>query len=221
MHEIQRRDLVADDAKIEVQTREDGKRHIVGYASVFYREGDRGTEYEIIPGLRERIMPGAFDRAIAEGQDVRGLVNHKKEMLLGRTSAGTVTVSVDSRGLKYSIDPPDTQLGRDTMVSLQRGDLSRSSFGFWIEKDGYTFREEKDFDVVEVRDVNLYDVGPVTDAAYAGTTSGVREYRSQEFIDNYKAWKQEREQERDEQRLEEAKAKERLEKAKTRVEALG
>jgi len=219
-HEIQRRDLVADDAKIEVQTRDDGKRRIVGYASVFYRDGDQGTEYEIWPGLRERIMPGAFERAIRERQDVRALVNHNPGLLLGRTKSGTLTLTADERGLKYEVDPPDTQVARDTMTSLKRGDMSGSSFAFMVAEKGYEFREEKDFDVVEVRDVDLYDVGPVTFPAYAGATSGLREQRSLELMESYKAWKQER----DEQRLEAEKAieaKRRHLEAKARLAEIG
>jgi HK97 family phage prohead protease len=216
-HELQRRDLTADESQIQVQTREDGKPVIVGYASVFYREGERGTEYEVWPGIRERIMPSAFDRAIREGHDVRGLVNHDPRLLLGRSKSGTLKITTDGKGLRYEIDPPDTTVAKDTITSLRRGDLSGSSFAFMPAKGGYEFREEDGYDVVEVRDVDLFDVGPVTFPAYTGATSGVREMRSSAMIEDYKAWKEGLQ----EQRIEEQKAKERMDKAKAKLEAMG
>ena len=89
----------------KVELREDENKKpagITGYAAVFY-DGTPNTEYELCDGLRERIMPGAFDRAMSEGHDVRGLFNHDANMLLGRTTSGTCRLSVDSRGLKYDI----------------------------------------------------------------------------------------------------------------------
>jgi HK97 family phage prohead protease len=215
-HELQRRSLPADEASIEVQTRDDGKQKIVGYGVVFYREGDRSTEYELGPGLRERIMPVACDRAIREQHDVRGLLNHNPNIVLGRTVSGTMQLTLDQKGMRYEIDPPDTQAARDTVVSLKRRDISGSSFGFTYTKGGYEFREEKDYDVLEVRDMILHDTGPVTYPAYVAATSGVREMRSEMFED-YKAWKEGLQ----EQRIEEQKAKERMDKAKAKLDAMG
>lgn len=202
-HSIQTRDLSTEAATIEIHTREDGSRTITGYASVFFREGDRGTEYELWEGFRERIAPSAFDRAISEKHDVRGLVNHDPKLILGRTTAGTLRLTVDQRGLRYEITPPDTTAARDTMESLRRGDITGSSFAFIPTR--YEFGEADGYDYVEVRDVDLYDVGPVTFPAYSGATSGLREQRSLELLrEQVKSWKQERE----EQKLEAEKAKE-------------
>jgi HK97 family phage prohead protease len=122
--------------------------------------------------LHERILPGTFDRAIRDSHDVRALANHDKNQLLGRTSSGTCRLSVDEIGLRYEIDLPDTQAGRDVGTSIQRGDLDGSSFSFvptrvsWVEEGRLMIRQ--------VEDVDLYDVGPVTFPAYAGTSSGLR-----------------------------------------------
>lgn len=158
---------------------------IAGYASVFYREGDPATEYEMWPAdqygprVVERIMPRAFDRAVKE-DDVRALFDHDSAVVLGRSGAGTLRLSVDAIGLRYEIDPPDTAAARDLIVSLRRGDISGSSFAF-LPRD--TSRREvmpaadgsKPGEyVIERNDVQLFDVGPVTFPAYAGATSGVR-----------------------------------------------
>ena len=83
-----------------VEKRADGRRAIVGHAAVYYRADDPGTEYQLFPDLKERIMPGAFDRAARE-DDVRALFNHQPDNLLGRTTAKTLALTIDEKGLRY------------------------------------------------------------------------------------------------------------------------
>lgn len=164
---------------VGVEKRADGAPVIVGYASVFYSPGDPGTAYRMWDDIEERIMPGAFDRALKEGDDVRGLFNHDASQVLGRTKSGTVRLSVDAKGLRYEIEPPDTQAGRDVVKLIERGDVSASSFGFIPEVT--TYREEKregessSLYVIERNAVRLFDVSPVTFPAYEGTEAATRE----------------------------------------------
>lgn len=150
----------------------DGKRMIRGYAAVFYNEADpEGTEYWLWSDMVERIMPGAFDRAIKEAHDARGLFNHDGNWLLGRVSSGTARLSVDTVGLAYEIDedPADPQWAT-VAAKIDRGDVTGSSFAFratqtiWVETPDYFVRQ--------VVDCDLYDVSPVTWPAYTGTTAG-------------------------------------------------
>ncbi len=143
--------------------------HIEGHAAVF------NEEYVLCdyPDFKvvETVMPGTFSRAIAEKQDVRGLFNHEPSNLLGRTAAGTLSLTEDSRGLHFDCDPPDTQMGRDVRTLIKRGDITGCSFGFKVTKQTRT--EEEDNGKVTVRraieDVDLFDVSPVTYPAYEGT----------------------------------------------------
>lgn len=167
---IERRFTKAGCAKVE--TREDGKRVIVGYGAVFYREGEPGTEYQLWTDLVERIAPTAFDRAIREAHDARGLFNHDPAWLLGRTTAGTMRLSVDGTGLRYEIDAPDTTMGRDVVTMIERGDLTGSSFAFVPTRRVWIEEAERTVSVIE--DVDLYDTGPVTYPAYEATTTGLR-----------------------------------------------
>lgn len=161
----------------EVRVAEDGdERKIVGYASVFY-DGTPDTEYELFEDYVERIMPGAFDRALAEKDDVRGLFNHDPDNLLGRTSAGTMKLSVDKRGLAYEIQPGDTTMARDVVEHIKRGDVDGSSFAFRVTDED--IRKEDDVYIREISGVRLFDVGPVTYPAYTATTSG---YRTEEAV---------------------------------------
>lgn len=144
-----------------------------GYAAVFYRADDPGTEY-VVGRVRERIAPGAFDRALAGNDDVIAKYNHDSNQVLGRTSNGHLRLSVDDVGLAYEIDLPDTQVGRDLVVSLDRGDVVGSSFAFDIAPGGIT-RDFSDGDVtITLTDLDLGDVGPVANPAYASTDAALR-----------------------------------------------
>jgi HK97 family phage prohead protease len=156
---------------VGVESRADGRSVITGYAAVFYNPNDPGTEYQLLDEVVERIMPGAFNRAIRE-DDVRGLFNHDDNLVLGRVKAGTMRLSVDSRGLKYEIDPPDTTAALDVMKSIRRGDVTGSSFRF--RPNVNTYRKEGGKYVIEREEVSLFDVGPVTFPAYTATAAGVR-----------------------------------------------
>src|SRR5438128_11032112 len=80
---------------------------LVGYAAVFNSKSlDLG-------GFIEIVRPGAFKRTLAAGADVRALVNHDPNLIIGRNKAGTLDVAEDDRGLKVTITPLDTQAGRD------------------------------------------------------------------------------------------------------------
>lgn len=145
---------------------------IVGYAAVFYDPADPGTEFRLWGDVHERIMPTAFNSALARKDDVRGLFNHDASAILGRSPANTLRLVVDARGLRYEIDPPNTEVGRSVVESVRRGDVTGSSFAFLptAEMD----REEGEKRLIEVHDCELFDVGPVTYPAYAGTAAGVR-----------------------------------------------
>ncbi len=167
----EKRFLPLDAAGVTVEERDEAgvkSSVIVGYASVFY-DGTPATEYKLGKRLVERVIPGAFDKALA-GDDIRALFNHDPNQILGRGKAGTLRLSVDARGLRFEISPPDTQLGRDLLVSLKRRDVTGSSFSFSLpdwNKD-QVFRQEGDLTIREIRNVSLYDVGPVTFPAYTG-----------------------------------------------------
>lgn len=181
MPEILRRSISLAASALRLERRAEGQPEtIMGYGAVFYNSADAGTEY-VMEGwfgqIKERIAPGAFDRALRE-DDVRALYNHNPDALLGRNIAGTLRLSVDAKGLRYEIDPPDTQCGRDVLTSLRRGDLTGSSFAFiprevrWTEVSGEN--GQPDVMIREIMDLELCDVSPVTYPAYSAATAGVR-----------------------------------------------
>src|SRR3990167_1745509 len=157
--------------KVGIQKRSDGPSLISGYAAVFY-DGTPATEYRLWEDMVERIMPGAFDRAIQEKQDIRALFNHDPDNILGRTGPGTLRLSTDAVGLRYEIDLADTAIARDTAAHVERSDLTGSSFSFMPKATNW--RDTPTEQIRELLDVDLLDVGPVTFPAYEATTAAAR-----------------------------------------------
>ena len=185
--EIERRDISfaeAPEAELMIETRASGQTAIVGYAAVYNRLSlDLG-------GFREMILPGAFDKVLARQrgkQDVIAVFNHDPNILLGRTSSGTLELSSDDKGLKYSVTPPAERA--DIISLILRKDLRGSSFAFTVSKDSESFSSDANGAVRSIREVSgLYDVGPVVNPAYSSSTTGVS-------MRSYEAWKLQQEQE--------------------------
>lgn len=158
---------------LEFRAAEDGQGPgtIAGYAATF------DTLSDDLGGFREVIRAGAFDKSLKDGADVLGIwdhgaYDHSANSLLGRRSSGTLRLEVDKRGLKYEIDLPDTQLGRDARVQIERGDVRESSFAFRSIKE--KFEEQDDQVVRSLLEVQLVDVSPVVSPAYPGTEVSLR-----------------------------------------------
>jgi HK97 family phage prohead protease len=158
--------------KSDISIREDsGKPTIVGYAAVF------NSLSQDLGGFREIIRPGAFDKAIEEKQDVSARIQHQGGLTtIGRTANGTLKLSVDGRGLKYELTPPNTQAGRDIVELVRSGMIDKSSFAFTVREGGERWVWESTPPVRELLSVDLYDVAPVDGPAYLDTSVSVRSF---------------------------------------------
>jgi uncharacterized protein len=148
------------------------RKTIYGYAAVY------GKLSEDLGGFREMIRAGAFDGVL--GQDTVGLFNHDSNLVLGRTTSGSLRLAVNSAGLAYEIDPPPTTWAGDLLVSIARGDVHQSSFAFTIARGGDEWREATPDTPYVLRIINrverLYDVSPVTSPAYEDTSATVLDW---------------------------------------------
>lgn len=139
----------------------DGNLYIEGYFATFT------GEYQMWDKAIERIDRGAFDGTL--GDDIRALVNHDTTMVLGRTTASTLTLRVDDLGLWGSILV--NQADQDAMNAyerVKRGDVSQCSFGFDILDEETEIRPDGTT-VWTIRKVKLYEVSVVTFPAYEAT----------------------------------------------------
>lgn len=140
-------------------------RTIEGYAMLF---DTPSTGLSFI----EKIERGALD-GVLEKSDVFALMNHSQSRgVLARSNKGkgSLKLSVDAKGLKYSFEAPKTALGDELLENLTRGEVDSSSFAFTVEKD--TWERGKDGKISRsIQKISeLYDVSPVYNAAYSQTS---------------------------------------------------
>jgi hypothetical protein len=165
--------------KPELRAAEDsGQRHIVGYAAVFNKTSRR------LGNFHEQVMPSAFTDALRSIEDrthkdvpinIVCRYNHKDDMVLGTTLAGTLQLAADERGLKYDVIPPDCRA--DVMEYVDRGDVRYSSFAFRVPEPGTDDswgESEFGLPLRQLHKVELVDVAPVLDPAYFATNASGR-----------------------------------------------
>lgn len=174
--------------KVELRANGDddnGVKSLEGYAAVFnvWSEG---------LWFQEKIEPGAFSESIQE-DDVVALFNHDPNLVLGRNTADTLELSEDDKGLLYVVTLPDSRTGEDIYVSVERGDVKGSSFGFITLEDKWEYPEGDDENVLRtIIKARLYDVSPATYPAYLDTTVAARsldQWRRQEAANS--PWRRE------------------------------
>jgi len=173
--------LVSETLTVEERAKGDSNAPVlVGYAAVFNKmSGVIGGPY----GFREMIEPGAFDDVLED--DVRAVLNHDANFVLGRAGAGTLRLSVDDVGLRYEVDLPDTSYAKDLLESVRRGDIKESSFKFTVLTDDWSENDEGT--VRSIKKIGrLLDVSPVTYPAYPDATVAQRSLEEWKKANSYK-----------------------------------
>ena len=151
------------DADFEIREEQDGMAFI-GYAAKF------NSWSEDLGGFREQIEPGAFRRSLRSRNDVKLLVNHDTGRVLASTRSGTMRMYEDEIGLRVEANLPNTSDGRDMAELLKRGDLSKMSFGFSVQKDSWN----QEMTERTLRSVRIFEASIVAFPAYTETEALVR-----------------------------------------------
>ncbi|MCH7780035.1 MAG: HK97 family phage prohead protease, partial [Acidobacteria bacterium] len=118
---------------------------------------------EDLGGFRERISPEAFDL----DHTIKSFWSHDSSLVLGSTKVDTLKLEKRAEGIHFSLDLPDTTIGRDAFESIQRGDVDGVSFGFFAHEDR--------IDVIDgevIRTVlrgELIEISPVAFPAFSQT----------------------------------------------------
>jgi HK97 family phage prohead protease len=167
---------IGDDA-LGLEERSDGPPRIRGIAPPW------NSWSHDLGGFRERFMPGAFrkflDRSPSDPRgraDVIAAWNHDESRILGRTTNNTLELRETDRGLEYLATPPEGTATTAEVLSLIRGRyIFGSSFAFTVADGGETFDSDPAGRITRtITDAVLYDVSPVTRAAYPSSTLGLR-----------------------------------------------
>lgn len=136
-------------------------RILSGYAAVF------NSESKDLGGFTEMISPTAFEGVI-ERSDVFAVLDHDRNKVLARSKMGkgSLELNIDSKGLQFRFESPNTTLGNDVLSMVKRGDLTDASFCFTVEDESWQKREDGSY----LRTINkigdLFDVAICYNGAY-------------------------------------------------------
>lgn len=142
---------------------------MVGYPIVY----NQPTEINSWEGkFTEIIAPGAAKKSLAErGSEIKVLFNHGVDVL-GNLPLGVAKVQrEDDHGLYVEVELDQARSVQEEIVPrLRSGSLDGMSFRFSVEKEDWNeARTER-----TIRELKLYEYGPVTFPAYAATSVGIR-----------------------------------------------
>lgn len=153
-------------SKPEIRKDDSGNEYIEGYGIVF------GKESRMLGDFVEVIERSATDGA--DMSDIMGRYNH--EVLIGRSTSGTLTYSIDEVGVRYSILVPKSATGQHVKELVERGDVNGSSFVFTIADGGQKWEErtDKTYKRTITKFEGIFDMGPVDRPAYPDTTAAKR-----------------------------------------------
>ena len=154
---------------LEIRQDSEDKMTLKGYALTFDTETLIGSEEY---GYIEKIDRNAFNETDMKKVPLK--YNHAGSYLaIASTKNGSLTLTVDEKGLKFEADLIDTTSNRDVYKMVQEGLLSECSFAFTVDyENGGSLWEELDGDmprrtVLKVK--RLYDVALVDIPAYENT----------------------------------------------------
>lgn len=185
----EKREIRNTSFQVQVTGENEEKRTVEGYAMLFDTPSDGLSFTEV-------IKRGALD-GVLEKSDVFALLNHdQRRGVLARSKygKGSLSLSVDDKGLKYRFDAPKTALGDELLENIRRGEIGESSFCFDVEKDTWEKRSDDSWKRTIEKFGNIYDTSPVYNGAYSKTSVYMRgkeaaeeelRHREQEIPESY------------------------------------
>jgi len=167
MTDIERRGILET---VEIRDDSDGPK-LTGYAALY------DSESVTLPGgFTEVLQRGCFDDVLKDpNTDCIACFNHDPSLIMGRQSAGTLKLSTDDRGLRYTVYPvPESR--SDVLEAIRLKNVVGSSFAFTVNPDDETYERSDDgARRIVKRCSGLYDVCPVVSPAYPETSAAVRQ----------------------------------------------
>ena len=170
------------DIQIRAIDGQEESRKVEGYALLF----DVESNYI---GYYETIQRGAITQELIDNCDIFALFNHDDDEVLARSNmgSGSLTLTVDEKGLKYEFDAPNTDIGNRLLEHIERGDISQSSFAFcidpndneaetWESKDGAYYRTIHKI-------ASICDVSPVWCPSYSSTSVSKRSLEKRDKLE--------------------------------------
>jgi hypothetical protein len=152
---------------LTVRTTPDGSKQVAGYAIVW------NSPSVDLGGFTEICAPSMLDRTLKENPDVLALRDHKQELLIGRTTAGTLDLKTDSTGLAFVVTLPKTAIGDDTAENVRLRNLTGVSFGFSTVDDSWA-ADSGGSVVRTLLDIDLFEISVTSFPAYNSSSVNTR-----------------------------------------------
>ena len=156
----------------------EGKNMLVGY----------GIKWDVLShdfgGYRTVFRKSSFDDLESPLGDLKAYYEHDYDHgYLARTNNGTFKVAMDDVGIRYSIELPDTQLGRDVAALAERDDIVGASIGIPKDQSKITWkREAGGVPIREFTKTKLVEISVVHEPAFPFTTAELVKASLEEFL---------------------------------------
>ena len=154
----------------------ENSRTIEGYAVVFNERSVFLPDWNKGRMVEEVMMPGSITEELIAQSDVIANIDHDNRRMVARSvnGEGSLHLSLDERGLKFSFEAPMTNDGETVLQGVRRGDFRGCSFAYKCNEDTGVHYEKNEKDsralIRYVDEVNgLYDVSVVIHPAYPQT----------------------------------------------------
>lgn len=162
------RDNLTRSVEFRAEPSDDGLT-LEGYAAVF----DATTSIDSWEGtFDERIAKGAFAKTIRDGRPVLQF-DHGGHPLIGSIPLGVIkSMREDDHGLFIRARLSDNWLVEPVRDAIRDGAITGMSFRFQVVRDEWERGDDRPLRTI--REVKLFEAGPVVFPAYATTSVGVR-----------------------------------------------
>jgi len=131
------------------------------------------------------IAPSAITRQLLNKCDIKFTMFHDRQLILARSNKGkgTLTYSVDGKGVAFSFDAPHTVDGDKALELVRRGDIRGCSFAFstqyynpdCVTRTEQTVKGKRQITYTVKAITAVYDFTLAADPAYPDTSVSARE----------------------------------------------
>ncbi|MED4022001.1 HK97 family phage prohead protease [Priestia aryabhattai] len=121
----------------------------------------------------ERILPGAFRKALQNGNEIHFLAEHDNNKILATTRNDSLTLREDDNGLYMEARISPTSWGKDYHQLITDGIIKNMSFGMAVLKDEWDKLADGTYER-SISDLALFEVSAVRSPAYVQSTIAAR-----------------------------------------------
>jgi HK97 family phage prohead protease len=121
----------------------------------------------------ERILPGTFNKALNNGNEIHFLAEHDNAKILSSTRNGSLVLREDEEGLYMEATIAPTSWGKDYHTLIKEGIIQNMSFGMAVLKDSWKKMSDGLYER-SISDLALFEVSAVRNPAYVQSTIAAR-----------------------------------------------